>query len=708
MSNVIIKRPKEIFELFSSLGNLSGVGEKKLNLFEKKIGPYLINLLFYLPHKSINRFQNISLKKVNHGDILTCEVEVVEINIPPFNFRKKNNMSRIITFGLNNEKNVRLDIVYFGQNTQYLKNIYKVGNRVFVSGKFENFNGLGQIAHPDYVVKENEKKLIPFFQPIYPLFFGINQKFISKIINQGIKKIPTIPEWLDKDILIKYKFPNWHTCISRIHNPENNDDLNSNSIFKKRLALDELIANQISMLLIKNKISKIKEIKEIYSNSELIENFYSNLPFELTGNQIKVINEIKEDIDSSKTMVRMLQGDVGSGKTIVAVISMLNSILDGSQAVLMVPTEILAIQHFNTIKDLLIPLKIEPTLLLGESRSVYDNKTRSNIIKQIQDGKIKIIIGTHALISKKVIYNNLSLAVIDEQHRFGVKQRVEITEKGNNVNVLVMTATPIPRSLALTAYGDMDISVLSEKPIGRKSINTYVLSQTKIAEVLSSIERAINAGALVYWVCPLIEDSENSDLIAVNERYNFLKNNFKNINVSLIHGKQNQIERETSMNEFKSGESKILVATTVIEVGVDVPEATIMVIECAERFGLAQIHQLRGRVGRSNRESSCILLYNSNLSSIAHSRLKILKENDDGFKISEHDLELRGPGEILGSKQSGNLEFKFVDLHIHNHMIPVARDEARKMLENEDDKEKINFLLSIFENNEAIRLLKGG
>ena len=462
------------------------------------------------------------------------------------------------------------------------------------------------------------------------------------------------------------------------------------------------------MLLIKNKISKIKEIKQCYSNSELIENFYSNLPFELTGNQIKVINEIKEDIHSNKTMVRMLQGDVGSGKTIVAVISMLNAILDGSQAVLMVPTEILAIQHFNTIKDLLIPLKIEPTLLLGESRSVYDNKTRSNIIKQIEDGEIKIIIGTHALISKKVIYNNLSLAVIDEQHRFGVKQRVEITEKGNNVNVLVMTATPIPRSLALTAYGDMDISVLSEKPIGRKSINTYVLSQTKIAEVLSSIERAIKAGALVYWVCPLIEDSENSDLIAVNERYNFLKNNFKNINVSLIHGKQNQIERETSMNEFKSGESKILVATTVIEVGVDVPEATIMVIECAERFGLAQIHQLRGRVGRSNKESSCILLYNSNLSSIAHSRLKILKENDDGFKISEHDLELRGPGEILGSKQSGNLEFKFVDLHIHKQLIPVARDEAKKMLENEDDKEKINVLLSIFENNDAIKLLKGG
>ena len=462
------------------------------------------------------------------------------------------------------------------------------------------------------------------------------------------------------------------------------------------------------MLLIKNKISKVKEIKQFNSNSELIENFYSNLPFELTENQIKVINEIKEDIHSNKTMVRMLQGDVGSGKTIVAVISMLNAILDGSQAVLMVPTEILAIQHFNTIKDLLTPLKIEPTLLLGESRSFYDNKTRSNIIKQIENGEIKIIIGTHALISKKVIYNNLSLAIIDEQHRFGVKQRVEITEKGNNVNVLVMTATPIPRSLALTAYGDMDISVLSEKPIGRKSINTYVLSQTKIAEVLSSIERAIKAGALVYWVCPLIEDSENSDLIAVNERYNFLKSNFKNINVSLIHGKQNQIERETSMNEFKSGESKILVATTVIEVGVDVPEATIMVIECAERFGLAQIHQLRGRVGRSNKESSCILLYNSNLSSIAHSRLKILKENDDGFKISEHDLELRGPGEILGSKQSGNLEFKFVDLHIHNQMIPIARDEARKMLKNEGDKEKINVLLSIFENNDAIQLLKGG
>ncbi len=708
MSNLIIKRPKEIFELFSSLRNLSGVGEKKLKLLEKKIGPYLINLLFHLPHKSIDRFQNVSLKKVNHGDILTCKVEVVEVNIPPYNFRKKNNISRIITFGSNDEKNVRLDIVYFGQNTQYLKNIFKVGSKIYVSGKFENFNGLGQIAHPDYVVKEYEKKLIPLIQPIYPLFHGINQKFISKIINEGIKKIPTIPEWLRKDILIKYQFPTWQTCIFKTHNPENNSDANSNSVFRKRLALDELIANQISMLLIKNKISKIHKTNKTYGKSKLIENFYSTLPFELTKNQKKVIDEIKEDIHSNKTMVRMLQGDVGSGKTIVAVISMLNAILNGSQAVLMVPTEILAIQHFNTIQNLLKPIKIEPILLLGENRSFYDNKTRSNIIKQIADGKIKIIIGTHALISKKVIYNNLSLAVIDEQHRFGVKQRVEITDKGNSVNLLVMTATPIPRSLALTAYGDMDISVLSEKPIGRKSINTYVLSHKKIAEVLSSIERAIKAGALVYWVCPLIEDSENSDLIAVNERYNFLKNNFKNIKVSLIHGKQNQIEREKSMNEFKSGESKILVATTVIEVGVDIPEATIMVIECAERFGLAQIHQLRGRVGRSNKESSCILLYNSNLSSIAHSRLKILKENDDGFKISEHDLELRGPGEILGSKQSGNLDFKFVDLHIHNQLIPIARDEARKMLENEEDREKINFLLSIFENNEAIKLLKGG
>ena len=347
MSNLIIKRPKEIFELFSSLDNLSGVGEKKLNLLEKKIGRYLINLLFYLPHKSINRFQNVSLKTVNHGDILTCEVEVVEIDIPPFNFRKKNNLSRIITFGLNDEKNVRLDIVYFGPNTQYLKNIYKVGSKVFVSGKFENFNGLAQISHPDFVVKENEKKSIPLIQPIYPLFFGINQKFISKIINEGIKKIPIIPEWLSKDIIIKYQFPNWQTCISRIHNPENNDDTNLNSVFRKRLALDELIANQISMLLIKNKISKINEVKHIDKSSKLIENFCSNLPFELTKNQKEVISEINEDIYNTKTMVRMLQGDVGSGKTVVAIICMLNAILDGSQAVLMVPTEILAIQTFS-------------------------------------------------------------------------------------------------------------------------------------------------------------------------------------------------------------------------------------------------------------------------------------------------------------------------------------------------------------------------
>ena len=387
---------------------------------------------------------------------------------------------------------------------------------------------------------------------------------------------------------------------------------------------------------------------------------------------------------------------------------MITSICNGSQSVLLVPTEILAIQHYNTIKDLLKPLNIEPVLLLGESKTYFSKSERLEVIQNISNGVSKIIIGTHALISKKVIYKNLSLAVIDEQHKFGVKQRVEISDKGQNVNVLVMTATPIPRSLALTAYGDMDISTLTEKPKGRKPIKTYVLSQDKIGDVLNSINRAIKNNALVYWVCPLIEESENSDLIAVNERFDYLKNYFKNYNISLVHGKQNQIDRENSMNDFKEGKSKILVATTVIEVGVDIPDATIIVIECAERFGLAQIHQLRGRVGRSDKESSCILLYKTQLTPISHSRLKTLKETNDGFKISESDLILRGPGEVLGSRQSGNINFKFADLHFHSDLISIARDEAKKLLEDDKDNEKVNTLLSIFENNEAVKLLKGG
>ena len=708
MSNLIIKRPEDIFGLFASLLNINGVGEKKIQLLEKKIGPYIINLLFYLPIKYINRFENTSLKNINHGDVLTCEVEIIEINIQPYNFRKKNNVSKIITFGINEEKNIRLDIIYFGQNTQYLKNIYKLGNRILISGKFESFNGLGQVVHPDYVVSSNTKNQIPRIEPVYPLFFGVNQKFIFKIIKQSIKKIPYVTEWLSDEVIKKYNFVNWQTSIIKIHNPENIQDAEINNIYRKRLAFDELLANQISMLLIKNKISKINNKLQSTSDTQIVDQLYKNLPFKLTRNQNDVVNEIKKDIYDKKTMVRMLQGDVGSGKTIVALISMLYAISDGSQSVLLVPTEILALQHYNTIKNLLTPMNIDVALLLGETRSSHSKKERKAIIDNIADGNVKVIIGTHALLSKNVTYKNLSLAVIDEQHKFGVRQRFEITQKSANVNILVMTATPIPRSLALTAYGDMDISIINDKPTGRQPIKTYVLPQSKIKDVLLSIERAINNGALIYWVCPLIEETENLDLTAVNERFDFIVNYFPNINVSLVHGKQNQMEREKAIDDFKVGKSKILVATTVIEVGVDIPDATIIVIECAERFGLSQIHQLRGRVGRSNKESSCILLYKSQLSPIAHSRLKILKETDDGFKISENDLILRGPGEVLGSKQSGNIDFKFIDLHLHSDLIPQAREEAINLLKNDKDHKKINTLLSIFENNEAIKLLKGG
>ena len=621
---------------------------------------------------------------------------------------KKNNISRIITFGLDQEKNIRLDLIYFGQNTKYLRNIYKVGNKIVVSGKFENFSGVGQIVHPDYVTTNNQKNLIPKIETIYPLFLGFNQKFISKLVSECLKQIPYFDEWLSEDTINKLHLPNWKECIVKTHNPNKMSDIELISNYRRRLALDELIANQISMSLIKSKMSKVKTIKNIEKHDNILEKLYNILPFKLTKNQNEVVNEILSDLHSNNTMIRMLQGDVGSGKTIVALITMLSSISDGSQSVLLVPTEILAIQHFNTINEFLKPLNINVCLLLGESKGSYSKKERSAIIEDIAIGSIKIIVGTHALISEKVNYKNLSLAVIDEQHRFGVNQRVKITEKGNNVNILVMTATPIPRSLALTAYGDMNISTITEKPKGRKPIKTYVLPQSKIEDVLKSIKRAIENEALIYWVCPLIEESESTDLIAVNERFDYLKNYFKDCNISLVHGKQDKIDRENSMNDFKNGKSKILVATTVIEVGVDIPNATIMVIECAERFGLAQVHQLRGRVGRNDKESSCILLYKTELTPIAHSRLKILKDTNDGFAISEQDLILRGPGEVLGSKQSGNVDFKFVDLHVHSDLIELARKEASNLIKNDKERLKINTLLSIFENNEAIKLLKGG
>ena len=707
MSNLLVQRPNNIFSLFSSLKSINGVGEKKLKILEKKIGPYLINLLFYLPIRSINRFEHTSLKTIKHNEIITCELEVIEINIPPFNYRKKVNVSKIITFGLNNEKNIRLDIIYFGRNTQYLKNIYQLGKKLIISGKFESFNGLGQIVHPDYVLPIKDKIKIPKIENIYSLFEGVNQKFISKIIIESLDKIPDIPEWLSEKTIKENQFLSWKTSIKKIHMPDDIYDTSLDNIYRKRLALDELIANQISMKMLKSKISKTKN-KPFINESKLVSEFYKLIPFKLTQNQEEVINEIKSDINSNTTMIRMLQGDVGSGKTIVALISILYAISNGSQAVLLVPTEILAIQHYNNIKKLTENMNLEIDLLLGESKHVGSKKSRLELIEKIKCGVSQIIIGTHALFSKNISYQNLSLAVIDEQHRFGVKQRLEITEKGANVDVLVMTATPIPRSLALTAYGDMDISSIREKPSGRTPIKTYVMPQSKLENVLLSINRAINNGDLIYWVCPLIEESESLDIVAVNERYDFLKNYFKNLPISLVHGKQKQDEREKSIEDFRVGKSKILVATTVIEVGVDIPDATIMVIECAERFGLAQIHQLRGRVGRSDKQSSCILLYKSQLTPIAHSRLKILKESENGFEIAENDLILRGQGEILGSKQSGNIDFKFVDLHVHGDLISLARKEAEYLLENDSKSNKINILLSIFENNESIKLLKGG
>ena len=368
MSNFLIKRPQTIFNLFSSISKLNGVGEKRLTVLKNKIGPYIINILFYLPIKAIDRFQNTSLRTIEHGSIITCEVEVVEIIIPPFNFRKKNNISRIITFGLDQEKNIRLDLIYFGQNTKYLRNIYKVGNKIVVSGKFENFSGVGQIVHPDYVTTNNQRNLIPKIETIYPLFIGFNQKFISKLVSECLKQIPYFEEWLSEDTIKKLRLPNWKECIVKTHNPNKMSDIELISNYRRRLALDELIANQISMLLIKSKISKVKTIKNIEKHDNIIEKLYNILPFKLTKNQNEVVDEILSDLHSNNTMIRMLQGDVGSGKTIVALITMLSAISDGSQSVLLVPTEILAIQHFNTINEFLKPLNINVCLLLGESK----------------------------------------------------------------------------------------------------------------------------------------------------------------------------------------------------------------------------------------------------------------------------------------------------------------------------------------------------
>ena len=691
-------RPQELTPIFSNISSISGIGPKLEILFNKLVGNKIGDLLWHLPNNIIKRGKILNLDKTYIGSIIIIKIKTLNHIVPKF--KRQPFRVNCISNG------IPIDIVFFNARHPYVKMNLPINNEKIICGKLEYFKNNFQITHPEFIqnIENNE---IDTLQPAYPLTQGLTQKIYYKNIKKILLNIPDLKEWLDDKIIKKYKFHSWKNSILNIHKPLSEKDLVKKNIYRNRLAYDELFANQLAIQITKefNKNNHGIIIKKEY---KLLKNFISKLPFELTKSQIKSINEISTDLSSSYQMIRLLQGDVGSGKTIVSIIGMLNSYESGYQSAIMAPTEILANQHFETIKKFLNSHNIKILLLSGKDKG----KVREKKLNNIKNGEANIIIGTHALIQDDVNFNKLGFVIVDEQHRFGVHQRLAFTYKGLRPNLLVMTATPIPRTLTLAVYGNMSESKLIEKPKGRLLINTIATPISKIEKLVEGIRRKLKNNEKIYWVCPLVEESEEIDLKAATERYMQLRKIFKN-KILLIHGQLKSKEKEETMNKFKNENYNILVSTTVIEVGIDIPSATTIIIEHAERFGLAQLHQLRGRVGRSNVQSNCILVYKDNMGATAEKRIKIMKSTDNGFEIAEKDLSIRGPGEVLGKKQSGLPNFKIADLSYDKKMFEDIRFQSKKIV-NEDpylksEKGKLfKTLLYLFEKDIAIRNILSG
>ena len=598
-------------------------------------------------------------------------------------------------------------LIFFKVYKDSIKKNLPVGEMRLISGKVESFNGLKQMTHPDYIVKLEDAAKVIGFEPVYPLTAGVSNKMLHKLIYQALQRVQDYPEWLEPNFKAQKGLMNFREALIAAHFPKKIQDTEALSPSHIRLAYDELLANQLALALVRQKVKK-QAGRVLKGDGNLRKKVLSLLAFELTDAQKRVLTEIYADMEAPFRMLRLLQGDVGSGKTIVALLSMLNAVECGAQAAIMAPTEILAKQHLETMQELCSKIGIRCELLTGRVKG----KARQKILDDLKEGKINILIGTHALFVDNVEFQDLAFVVVDEQHRFGVQQRLSLSNKGKQTDILVMTATPIPRTLVLTAYGDMEYSKIDEVPKGRKPVETSVLPLSKLNGVVEALARKLEQGCRAYWVCPLVEESEKIDLAAAEERFESLKKIFGD-KVGLVHGKMKEAEKDAVMERFKKGEISLLVATTVIEVGVNVPEATIMIIEHAERFGLAQLHQLRGRIKRGFQASNCILMYGYPLSETSHARLNIMKETEDGFLIAEKDLELRGGGEILGNRQSGFSEFKIADLSVHKDLLYTANKDA-KMIVAQDAAlasprgQALKILLYLFEQDDAVRTYLAG
>ncbi|MEZ5757139.1 MAG: ATP-dependent DNA helicase RecG [Emcibacteraceae bacterium] len=695
-------RPEILFPLFAETETLPGVGKRIAAGIEKVAGSRILDLLWHMPVDIIDRRAGPDLKDITFDQIVTLEVTVGRHDPAPANSKKPYRVWCHDDTGT-------ICLVFFHPRKDYILTQLPEGQKRLISGKVEVYSGQLQMSHPDYILPPEKRNEIPAVEPVYPLTAGVSGKVMARIINEATKKVPDLPEWLDPALIKRESWLDWNRSIIKAHHPEKKEDTNANSPARLRLAYDELLANQLALEIMRKQTKK-KKGRAMKGTHKLTDKFLANLPYQLTGAQNNAIAEIGEDMTGPSSMMRLLQGDVGSGKTVVALYSMLIAVENKTQAAIIAPTEILARQHYASLSEMVKGLGVNITILTGRDKG----KARQKLLDDLASGEINILVGTHALIQKDVIYHDLAMAVIDEQHRFGVEQRMALSAKGPKgigMDILAMTATPIPRTLTLTVYGDMDVSRLYEKPPGRTPIDTRVMALNRIEEVITATRRTIENGARIYWVCPLVEESEVLDLAAAEERYRHLEQLFGH-RVGLIHGKMKVKEKDDVMNRFIAGDIDILVATTVIEVGVDVPEATVMIIEHAERFGLSQLHQLRGRVGRGGGKSTCLLLYGA-LGATAKSRLNIMRQTEDGFIIAEEDLKLRGAGEVLGTRQSGLPKFKVASLEDHHKLIPMARDDARLVLELDPELsgkrgKNLRILLYLFERDEGVKYLKSG
>ena len=692
-------RPESLFPLFRPVTTLKGVGARTAVLIEKVAGPHVVDLLWHLPSDIIDRRYTPKIADAEPDMIATITIRVTQ-HYKPHNQRQPYKITVMDDTGA-------MTLVFFRARADYLLKILPKGEVRVISGKVEKFGDTLQMTHPDHIVTEDDIESLNKIEPVYPLTTGLSLKVLGKTMRAALEVPEALPEWLDPALVDRENWVTWHESLLAVHAPESTNDLSVQTPPHRRLAYDELLANQLALAIVRAQMKRLKGVP-LKGDGSLRNKVLTALPFDLTNSQNFTLSEIDADLAADHRMLRLLQGDVGSGKTIVALMAMLSAIEAGSQAVIMAPTEILSRQHMVTISQMAEAAGIQPVLLTGRERG----KKRDAILEKLKTGATRLAVGTHALFQDDVEYHDLRVAIIDEQHRFGVHQRLTLAAKGPAVDVLVMTATPIPRTLMLTAYGDMDVSRLTEKPAGRKPIQTVLISNDRLDEVVHAVGRAVKINARVYWVCPIIEESETSDMAAAELRYDHLKATFGE-RVGLVHGRLKGVEKDAVMSAFKDGEIDILVATTVIEVGVDVPEASVMVIEHAERFGLAQLHQLRGRIGRGSEKSTCLLMHIGHLGEIAKARLTTMRETDDGFVIAERDLELRGAGELLGTRQSGLPKFRLANISDHGDLLQIARDDAEVILNIDPELQStrgqaLRHLLYLFERDAAVKNLRSG